>query len=61
MVEWSDDEIHTIAQKRAGYALATIANHQMKTWEKYPSAETPRDIIASQIAAAMFDVLKGNK
>lgn len=50
------DEIWEIARKRAGYALAKIADHQMNTWTK--SADTPRDCIASQIAEGMFDALK---
>lgn len=54
----TDDEIYEIARKRAGYALATIADRQMNTWEKYPSSDSPIEIIARQIAAAMNDALK---
>lgn len=56
----SDDEIMAAARKRAGLALAEIANNQMKTWDKYPTPDTPWDIIARQIANAIFDTLKGN-
>lgn len=51
-----DDEIFEIAAKRAGYALAAIANNQMNTWAKYPTTDTPKDIITRQIAEAMNDV-----
>ena len=54
----TDDEIYEIALKRAGYALAKIADHQMNTWAKYPSSDRPIDIIAGQIAEAMNDALK---
>lgn len=54
----TDDEIYEIARKRAGYALAKIADHQMNTWDKYPPSDTPTDIIARQIAEAMNDALK---
>ena len=54
----NDDEMWQVALKRAGYALATIANHQMMTWNKYPSSDTPKEIIAKQIREAMFDAIK---
>lgn len=53
-----EDEMRLIARKRAGYALAKIAECQMNTWTKYPSLDTPTDIIARQIAEAMNDVHK---
>lgn len=54
------DEMWAIALKRAGYALAKIADHQMNTWAKYPSVDTPKEIIANQILEAMNDALKSS-
>ena len=56
----SDDELWQLARKRAKFALAEIANNQMNTWRKFPNGDTPSEIIAKQIAEAMFDVIKGN-
>lgn len=53
----TESEVRLIALKRAGYALSQIANNQMNTWTKYPSSETPRDIVAKQIMEAMNDAL----
>jgi hypothetical protein len=57
-MQMTNDEIWDIAHKRAGYALAVIADNQINTWAKYPSMDTPRDIIARQIAEAMNDALE---
>lgn len=56
-----DEEMRLIARKRAGYALGIIADNQMNTWTKYPSFETPKDIIAQQILEAMTDVIKARE
>ena len=53
-----DSTLWEIALKRAGYALATIADHQMNTWTQYPSSDTPKEIIAHQMAEAMNDAIK---
>jgi hypothetical protein len=54
----NDYELWEIARKRAGYALAKIADLQMTTWTKFPSPETAREIIAAQVAEAMNDMRK---
>lgn len=51
------DQIYEVARKRAGYALARIADLQMNTWNKFPSPDSPKDIIMGQIAEAMNDAL----
>jgi hypothetical protein len=56
----SDEELWLIAHKRAQYVLAEIANHQMNTWTNYHSSDTPKEIIAKQIAEVMNDIIKGN-
>lgn len=55
----TEEEMYAIARKRAGYALATIADRQMNTWTKYPDSSTPTEIIARQMLEAMSDALKG--
>jgi hypothetical protein len=52
----NNDRIWEIARKRAGYALAKIANNQMSTWRPAP-VESAADIIAEQIREAMNDAL----
>ena len=52
----NDDRIWEIARKRALYALAKIANHQLSTWRPAPP-ESAADIIAEQIREAMNDAL----
>jgi hypothetical protein len=60
VISISHQELWDIAHKRAQYALAEIANNQMHTWVKYPSIDSPKEIIAKQIAEAMNDIIKGN-
>lgn len=55
----TEEEMYAIALKRAGYALAMIADRQMNTWTEYPDRSTPTEIIARQILEAMGDALKG--
>ena len=52
----NDDRIWEIARKRAGYALAKIANNQMSTWRPAP-LESATEVIAEQIREAMNDAL----
>jgi hypothetical protein len=55
-----DDNVRReIALKRAGYALAKIANLQMTSWV-YTSTETAKDIIADQMMEAMNDERRYN-
>lgn len=53
------EEIDAIALKRAGYALAMIADRQMATWLGF--TETPRQIIARQMVEAMNDAISAIK
>ena len=53
-----EEERWKVARKRAGYALAQIANHQMNTWAATRPLDTPKDIIATQIFEAMSDAFK---
>lgn len=50
-----EQEIWRIANKRARYALAQIANNQLNTWRDPKPIDEPVDIIARQIAEAMND------
>jgi hypothetical protein len=54
-----DDARRVIALKRAGYALAKIADLQMTSWA-CTSTETAKDIIAAQIMEAMNDEQRDN-
>jgi hypothetical protein len=52
----TEDDAWMISLKRAGYALAKIADNQMSTW--MTSTETAKEIIARQIMEAMNDMRK---
>lgn len=48
-------DIFAIANQRATEALAQIADRQMRTWDRFPSPDSPMDIITRAIVRALED------